>query len=195
MFGIPPSVAALQAVKVFRKEGIKNILELGSGQGRDTLFFAQAGFHIQALDYSHVGIESINKKANLLGLSKFITAKNFDVRKKLPFNDGIFDGCFSHMLYCMAFSTKELEFLSNELLRILKPGGINIFTVRHTGDADYGIGVHKGEDIYETNGFIVHFFSKEKIKQLSNGFEIVNIENFEEGAFPRKLSRVTLKKL
>ena len=28
-----------------------------------------------------------------------------------------------------------------------------------------------------------------------NNIEIVNIENFEEGAFPRKLSRVTLKKL
>ena len=99
------------------------------------------------------------------------------------------------MLYCMAFSTEELEFLSNELLRILKPGGINIYTVRHTGDADYWIGNHKGEDLYETNGFIVHFFSKEKIERLSNGFEIVNIENFEEGNFPRKLSRVTLKKL
>ncbi len=195
MFGTSPSVAALQAVKIFRKEGIKNILELGPGQGRDTLFFAQAGFHIHALDYSRKGINSINKKANLLGLSKFITTKNFDVRKTLPFNDETFDGCFSHMLYCMAFSTKELEWLSSELLRILKPGGINIFTVRHTGDADYGSGIHWGEGLYETKGFIVHFFSKEKIKQLSNGFEIVNIENFEEGAFPRKLSRVTLKKL
>jgi len=40
----------------------------------------------------------------------------------------------------------------------------------------------------------VHFFSKEKVKQLSNGFDIVNIENFEEGKFPRKLLHVTLKK-
>ena len=91
-------------------------------------------------------------------------------------------------------SNDDIDFI-REAHRILKPGGINIFTVRHTGDADYGIGIHKGEDLYETNGFIVHFFSKEKIKQLSNGFEIVNIENFEEGAFPRKLSRVTLKKI
>jgi len=36
---------------------------------------------------------------------------------------------------------------------------------------------------------------KEKIKQLSNGFDIVNIENFEEGEFPRKLFHVTLKKV
>ena len=194
MFGASPSFAALQAVKLFKREGINNILELGAGQGRDTLFFAQKGFYVQALDYSHVGIESIINKANSLGLSQLITARNYDVRKKLPFNDETFNACFSHMLYCMAFSTKELEFLSNELLRILKPGGLNIYTVRHTEDADYGIGIYKGEDLYETKGFIVHFFSKEKINQLSNGFEIVNIENFEEGTFPRKLSRVTLKK-
>ena len=98
------------------------------------------------------------------------------------------------MLYCMAFSTKELEFLSNELLRVLKPGGLNIYTVRHTEDADYGIGIHRGEDLYETGGFIVHYFSTEKIKQLSSGFDILNIESFEEGSLPRKLFQVTLRK-
>ena len=99
------------------------------------------------------------------------------------------------MLYCMAFTTKELKSLSNEIHRVLKPGGINIYTVRHTGDADYKTGVHRGEDLYETGGFIVHFFSKEKINKLSTGFKILNIENFEEGNFPRKLSHVTLKKI
>ena len=79
--------------------------------------------------------------------------------------------------------------------RVLKNGGVNIYTVRHTGDSDYKNGIHRGENLYENDGFIVHFFSKEKVKQLSNGFDVVNIENFEEGEFPRKLFRVTLKKL
>ena len=38
------------------------------------------------------------------------------------------------------------------------------------------------------------FFSKDKINQLSKGFEILDIEKFEEGKFPRKLFKVTLKK-
>jgi len=195
MFGVSPSSAALKVVKIFNSNGISNILELGSGQGRDTIFFAQEGFKVHALDYSYAGIESINKKANSLGLSQSITTKNYDVRKKLPFNNDTFDGCFSHMLYCMAFSTKELEFLSDELFRILKPGGLNIYTARHTGDADYETGIHRGEDLYESGGFIVHFFNKEKINLLSKGFKIIEIENFEEGTFPRKLSRVTLRKI
>ena len=194
-FGVSPSAAAIRAAEIFNKKDITNILELGAGQGRDTLFFAQKGFHIQVLDYSQTGLDNIIKKAKTLGVDKLITGKIHDVRNPLPFTDKKFDGCFSHMLYCMALTTKELKFLSDEIHRVLKNGGVNIYTVRHTGDGDYKNGIHRGEDLYESSGFIVHFFSKEKVKQLSNGFDIVNIENFEEGKFPRKLFHVTLKKV
>ena len=194
-FGVAPSAAAIKAAETFNKEGITNILELGAGQGRDALFFAQKGFHIQVLDYSQTGVDKIIKKAKTLGVDKLITGKIHDVRNPFPFTNEKFGGCFSHMLYCMALTTKELQFLSDEILRVLKNGGINIYTVRHTGDDDYKNGIHRGEDLYENDGFIVHFFSKEKVKLLSNGFDIVNIENFEEGKFPRKLFHVTLKKV
>ena len=194
-FGVAPSAAAIKAAETFNKEGITNILELGAGQGRDALFFAQKGFHIQVLDYSQTGVNKIIKKAKTLGVDKLITGKIHDVRNPFPFTNEKFGGCFSHMLYCMALTTKELQFLSDEILRVLKNGGVNIYTVRHTGDGDYKNGIHRGEDLYENDGFIVHFFSKEKVKQLSNGFDIVNIENFEEGKFPRKLFHVTLKKV
>ena len=194
MFGASHSVAAIKSIKKFKKEKLTNILELGGGQGRDSLFFAQSDFTVQVLDYSQSGVDSIAKQANILGLAERITVKNHDIRKPLPFKDESFDGCFSHMLYCMAFTTKELKNLSNEIHRVLKPGGINIYTVRHTGDADYGTGIYRGEDLYETRGFIVHFFSTEKIKQLSSGFDILNIDSFEEGSLPKKLFRVTLRK-
>lgn len=194
MFGDSPSEAAIKAAETFRKKGKTNILELGSGQGRDTIFFAQNGFRVHALDYSQSGIETIEQKANALGLSQFITAKCHDIRNPLPFKDKTFDGCFSHMLYCMALATQELEFLTNEIRRVLKTGGLNIYTVRHTGDAHYGTGIPRGEDMYEVGGFIVHFFSKEKVKHLAKGYEIVDIDEFEEGGLPRKLFRVILKK-
>ena len=94
----------------------------------------------------------------------------------------------------MALSTKELKYLNNEICRILKPGGINVYTVRHTGDGDYKNGSHVGEDLYENDGFIVHFFSEKKVREIADGFNVINIESFEEGAFPRKLFKVILKK-
>ena len=195
MFGSSPSFAAIAASKVFKRENVNNILELGGGQGRDSLFFARKGFRIDVLDYSYSGITTINKKANILNLSQFITAKCHDVRKSLPFKDESFDSCFSHMLYCMALSNSDLENLNNEICRVLKSGGINIYTVRHTEDGDYKNGVHVGEDLYENDGFIVHFFSKDKVNQLAKGFKILEIESFEEGKFPRKLFLVKNKKL
>ncbi len=195
MFGLDQSIAAVKALKLFQEKNIKNIIELGAGLGRDTLYFAKNNINIKALDYSKASIESIKKKSKKFNLTNFIDAKTFDIRKKLPFENNSVDGCFSHMLYCMALSNSDIENLNNEICRILKPGGINIYTVRNTHDGDYKNGIHIGEDLYENDGFIVHFFSKDKINQLSQGFKVLDIEKFEEGKFPRKLYIVKNKKI
>ena len=194
MFGLEPSIAAKKSLILFKEKKIKNIVELGAGLGRDTIFFAKNSISVTALDYSFSAIKIINQKAEKNNLSNLVTAKVFDIRKKLPFKENSVNLCFSHMLYCMALTNFDLVNLNREIFRILKPGGINIYTVRHTGDGDYKNGIHIGEDLYENDGFIVNFFSKEKIKNLSSGFDILEIEKFEEGNFPRKLFKVTLIK-
>lgn len=195
MFGTEPSLPARIAVEIFKKEGKKRILELGGGQGRDTLFFAQEGFQIYTLDYSLEGVEAIKVKAKRLGLSQSIIALQHDVRQPLPFDDNIFEGCYSHMLYCMALTISELESLSKEVWRVLQPRGLNLYTVRNTSDAHYKTGIYRGEDMWEIGGgFIVHFFSREKVEHLAKGYEIVNIETFEEGELPKKLFVVVLRK-
>ena len=52
------------------------------------------------------------------------------------------------MLYCMAMTNEELENLNDEICRILKPNGINIYTVRHINDGDFKRGIHHGENLY-----------------------------------------------
>ena len=194
MFGLDPSIAAIKALKFFKEQNIKSIVELGAGLGRDTVYFAKNSIHVEALDYSKTSIEIITSKSKKLKFTDFIKTKIFDIRKKLPFADNSVDGCFSHMLYCMALSNFDLDNLNNEICRILKPGGINIYTVRHKDDGDYKNGTYIGEDLYENDGFIVHFFSKDKVKQLSKGFEVLDIEKFEEGKFPRRLFLVKNRK-
>ena len=194
MFGLDPSEAAINTLKTFKEEDIKKIVELGAGLGRDTLFFAKNAINVEALDYSPAAIKIINKKSLEHKLSDLITTQIFDVRKKLPFKDNSIEACFSHMLYCMALSIAELKYLNSEICRILKSGGINVYTARHTEDGDYKNGTFIGEDLYENDGFIVHFFSEEKVKKITDGFNIRSIEKFEEGKFPRKLFKVILKK-
>ena len=195
MFGLDPSIAAKKSLKLFQNQNISKIIELGAGLGRDTIYFAKNSIHVVALDYSQSGIEAINQKAKKNNLSNFITTNFFDVRKKLPFEDNSVEACYSHMLYCMALTTSELENLNNEIYRVLKPNSINIYTVRHTKDGDYKNGIHRGEDLYEKDGFIVHFFSEKKVKSLLKGFKNISIDLFEEGSFPRKLLLVCNKKI
>ena len=194
MFGLEPSISAKKALNFFKEKKINNIIELGAGLGRDSIFFAKNNIKIQALDYSSSGIEIINHKIKKDNLSNYISTKLFDVREKLPFKDNSIDACYSHMLYCMALTVADLQKLNNEIHRILKPNGLNIYTVRHTNDGDYKNGKHLGEDLYENDGFIVHYFSEEKVNSLLNGFKNISLEKFEEGTFPRKLFFVVNEK-
>tara|TARA_B100001778_G_scaffold143099_1_gene117584 strand:+ start:237 stop:890 length:654 start_codon:yes stop_codon:yes gene_type:complete len=194
MFGLDPSLSAKKSLELFKEKNIHKIVEIGAGLGRDTLFFAKNLIHTTALDYSPSGIDIINQKTKKNNLSNYISTKLFDVRQKLPFEDNSIEACYSHMLYCMALTTSDLKKLNNEILRILKPGGINIYTVRHTGDGDFQNGIHIGEDLYENDGFIVHYFSEDKVNSLLNGFKNISLEKFEEGNFPRRLFFVVNEK-
>ena len=194
MFGDGPSAPARNALELLKREGRSTLLELGGGQGRDTLFFAANGFHVTMLDYSEVAVESVMAKVQAAALGNFVIAMRHDLRKPLPFRDETFDAAFSHMLYCMPITNAEAERLSRDVLRVLKPGGLNVFTVRHTGDPHFRTGVHRGEDMYEVGGFIVNFFDRAKVERVAQGYEILSVDEFEEGAMPRKLFRVTLRK-
>tara|TARA_Y100001970_G_scaffold5388_1_gene6127 strand:- start:2662 stop:3246 length:585 start_codon:yes stop_codon:yes gene_type:complete len=194
MFGLEASEPAKKSLKIFRENNINTIIELGAGLGRDSIYFSINNLSVTSLDYSQSGINIINKKINKDKL-KNIKTKVFDIRQKLPFEDNSIDGCFSHMLYCMALSNQNLFNLNKEICRILKPDGLNIYTVRNEHDGDYKNGIHRGEDMYENDGFIVHFFNKTKINQLTDGFKNIKIESFEEGTFPRKLYFVVNKKI
>ena len=194
MFGLEASEPAKKSLKIFQENNINTIIELGAGLGRDSIYFSINNLSVTSLDYSQSGINIINKKINKDKL-KNIKTKVFDIRQKLPFEDNSIDGCFSHMLYCMALSNQNLFNLNKEICRILKPDGLNIYTVRNEHDGDYKNGIHRGEDMYENDGFIVHFFNKTKINQLTDGFKNIKIESFEEGTFPRRLYFVVNKKI
>ena len=194
MFGSQESDCARKALDIFKRENCESVLEIGAGQGRDTIFFIENGLRIHALDYSTKALNTIKDRAKQINLSSNVKTLYYDVRKPLPFDDNTFDACYSHMLYCMALNTKELEFLSKEICRVLKPNAYNIYTVRSTSDKHYKVGIHIGENMYQAGDFIVHFFDRVKIQDLSEGYEIVEVEELEEGDLPRKLYFVVMKK-
>ena len=195
MFGLEPSYPVKKALKIFKENNLTNVIELGAGLGRDSIYLGKNSIKLTALDYSENGLKILDQKIKNENLSSSVSTLKFDIRDNLPFENNSIDACYSHMLYCMAFTFDELIKLNNEIKRVLKPGGVNIYTARNTDDGDYKKGIHRGEDLYEIDGFIIHFFSQKTIQNLMNGYENLSIEYFEEGSFPRKLFFVCNKKI
>ncbi|MFI9203049.1 class I SAM-dependent methyltransferase [Streptomyces sp. NPDC053048] len=191
MYGEEPSAPAVHAAGVFRTAGARDVLELGAGQGRDTVFLAREGFTVQALDLSSVGLQQLQYAARELGVAERVTTTVHDVREPLPLPADSVDAVFAHMLLCMALSTEEIHALVGEVRRVLRPGGTFVYTVRHTGDAHYGAGTAHGDDIFEHGGFAVHFFPRELVDALADGWTLDEVHAFEEGDLPRRLWRVT----
>ncbi|WP_298210593.1 class I SAM-dependent methyltransferase [Ferrimicrobium sp.] len=193
MYGLSASEPGSYAIALFARLGLRSVLELGAGQGRDTIPMLEAGLDVIALDYAEEGLAEIRSRADRYGVQ--LSTIVHDVRQPLPFEDASFDACYSHMLFNMALTTTELVTLSHEVERVLRPGGVLIYTARHTGDAHYGTGVDHGDNRYENGGFIVHFLDRDLINRLAEGFRIDEVTEFVEGALPRKLFRVTMTRL
>jgi len=98
MFGEAPNYPAQYTLELLKREGKITALELGGGQGRDTLFFARNGIHVTMLDYSVTAVNAVTAKAETSGVGQRVRAIQHDNREPLPFGDSTFDAAFSHML-------------------------------------------------------------------------------------------------
>jgi SAM-dependent methyltransferase len=188
MYGTQPSEPGRYAIDLFTRAGVHDLLELGAGQGRDTVAFVRAGLQVTALDYEGEALRVLEDKTSSL------TVAVHDVREPLPLPDARFDAVYSHMLFNMALSTEELGRLAREVRRVLRPGGLHVYTVRHVGDEHFGIGIPHGDGMFEHGGFIVHFFDRPLVDQLAAGFTPPEIVEFAEGDLPRRLWRITQRK-
>ncbi|WP_116244104.1 class I SAM-dependent methyltransferase [Nocardiopsis sp. FIRDI 009] len=194
MYGAEPSEAARHAARVWAERDARTVLELGAGHGRDALWLADQGLTVHATDFSATGLEQLSEAAEKRGLADRVTPHPHDAREPLPWDDASVDGVFAHMLLCMALSTEQIRALVGEVRRVLRPGGAFVYTVRHTGDAHYGAGTSHGDDIYEHGGFAVHFFGRELVGQLAEGWDLDEVHEFSEGELPRRLWRVTMSR-
>ncbi len=192
--GSEPSEPGRAALARFTGAGVDEVLELGPGQGRDTLLFAAGNLRVIAVDYAESGLAQITAKAEAAGLGASIRPLVSDVRHPLPLPDESVDACYAHMLFCMALTSAEIAQLMAEVRRVLRPGGLLVYTVRTTADAHFGVGVDRSDGRWETGGFIVHFFDRALIDRLAGGFEILEVTDYEEGRLPRRLAAVTMEK-
>jgi len=80
MYGPGPSAPALEAIALFQRLPVRAVLELGGGQGRDTLALLDAGFEVTALDYAESALDELRARARAAGHEPRLQAAAHDVR-------------------------------------------------------------------------------------------------------------------
>ncbi len=174
-YGIEPSYLAKNKFKFIKTINAKNILELGCGEGRDSIFFAKEGLKVTSIDFSERAIFSFKEKIIEKHLEEKIKILRGDLLGLSDFKDNSFDVIYSN-LGLHYFTNKETTKLFSEIYRILKEGGLLVFSVKSTSDKLYCKGRKIEPDMYGVENHIRHFFSKEYLLSKIRKFEIVNIE-------------------
>jgi len=148
-------------------------LDLGCGQGRDSIYLAQVGFTVLSLDSSSVGIESLVRVATEMHLDIECRAQDIALYEfpRETFDIVIASTILDHLKY------EDLINVTQGIIRTLKLGGFAYILIFTTDDIGY---VQKQEGIEdsenqpsETSAAIQHYFAPNELCELFKEAKVV----------------------
>lgn len=156
---------ALGFAEKFAAEAHGEILDVGSGPGRDALILKRKGLEVVCLDASEAMVQLCTEKGFESVLGDF---------SAMPFEDRTFDGAWAYTSL-LHVPKSEVSKALDEISRVLKDRGI------------LGLGMIEGsEELYRQSSDIsalrwFSFYSKEEIENLlaKHGFKVLYFEQFQ----------------
>jgi SAM-dependent methyltransferase len=102
------------------------LIDLGCGTGIDAVHLARSGRHVLATDWSPLMVERTARRAAEAQVEDHVESRCLGAHQ-LQKLDGVYDGAYSNLgpLNCVP----DLASLARECRRLLRPGGLLIFTV------------------------------------------------------------------
>lgn len=164
----PVTSFAKEAYSVIAKEGLKEILDLGCGAGRDALYFADKDLKVTAVDISEGGI-SILREEN----GENIDCICKDVRD-IDFPDSSFDVVYAHLIL-QYLDHAEMNIIMKKLYKMLKKNGYIFIKCKSVKDPLYGIGEKLEDNVY-MNEHMRHFFTKKYMREALKDFQVLGVK-------------------
>lgn len=165
-----PSEFVKRTVERIKEKGDLRILDLGCGAGRDTLYFANLGYKVTALDLSSKALSLFQKKPKNV---EFICEDMQNIN--LPANS--FDVVFAN-LTLHYFDDKTTRKIIDNITKSLVKDGVLTFLCKSTKDPLWGVGVKVEENVYDDK-YRHHFFDKKYINELLKDYNINPTEEYE----------------
>jgi len=179
--------------ELLAKQHFGSILELGCGTGKNTVFFAEIGEHVHALDFLQEMINKAKEKIEA-GYVRFDIA---DLTKRWPCEGNAYD-----LISCnlVLEHIEDIFHIFSEAARTLKSNGIFLLNELHPF-RQYGgskAGFANGDDTVEVEAFVHHISDFIRVAE-ANGLKLAKFnENWHEedhGRPPRLVTFVFEKHL
>lgn len=155
----------------------KYVLDAGCGTGRFSIFLAQKGVKVSALDTSEEMLIITKEKAQKNGVSKRITFTQGNI-ESIPYSNNTFDGlCSIHVL--THFSS--VEKVIHEFSRVLKKDGYIVFEITNGIFAKTYYKIKR--TVTKKNFYFLdyyHGYRQIRDLLLRNGIEIVEYKNYKK---------------
>ena len=171
-YGLKPS----EELELFLNEThppMGEALDLGCGEGRNSLLLARNGYHVHAVDSSSQGVQKLEKYAQSQGLAT-IGGEVADVRT-IQLRTSFYDAIVA-VTILDHITKEEGTKVAETIIDALKPGGfvfIEVFTV-HDPAANATKKEH--DTISETASFVQHYFDEGELAAWLSMLETLKYE-------------------
>ena len=162
---------AKRCYKRINTKDFASLLDVGCGDGTDSLYFAKKGFEVTSVDISGSALEQLKSAIVKRGLRNIHVIKA-DI-DNLDIDDNVFDVIYANS--SLHYFDDELTTeIFHKLFRCLRTGGLIFVKCKSTDDRLYGNGKQIGRDMF-LRGHMRHFFNKEYMIEKLERFEILKI--------------------
>ncbi len=180
-----PQSFVLRALKVLKKQygfrpSDKEMVDLGCGIGRNTIYLAEKGATISGFDISRTAIRAAKSVARERGFGDMtLQVQDFNERARIRAEDAAVDLTLCIMMFHL-LNAAARPALASEIARATKPGGFLVLrTLAKEGDKnakqllqDFPTN-EEGTYKMPGTGFHEHVFTKEELLNLFPGFSVV----------------------
>lgn len=188
-----PSSGVASFVEFLKEKGIRSgkVLDIGCGQGRNSVYLSENGFDVWGIDYIKEALELTKGLADRKSVTLNLVEGEID--KPWPFEDNFFDIEVDSFSSIDIESKEGRETYRDELLRTLKPGGHALVTVVSADDElesqmiKNSPGLEKNSTVWPDNQKFQKDYDEEELREFYKDFKILELKEISKPA--RKLGK------
>lgn len=149
------------------RQDAQRILDLGCGNGGQSIYLAQMGYEVYGIDVSDEAIKLARDYASREQLDVTFLTQGCE---QLSFEPDFFDAVICHGVLDHVPMETAIDSVQ-EIQRVLRPGGLFLVSLASVRSSLFGEGLSAGQNTYvlehgPEEGQIQHYFNEEEIRTL-----------------------------